>query len=308
MDTIKKLLYSLFILRDSRDGFTPLETDRPEVVVAVPSAGRSLTGFTIIELLIFSAIFSVIAVSFFGALVSTIQVQTRQTAAAEVNQQSQFLLETIQRYVESSSVVELASDAPTTTLKLRMASSTNDPTYIYLDGTTVYYKETDSGVGQPLTSDKVTVSNLMFTKRANPPGHDSVNVIFTIAYNTSNIKRAFLQNLAISVARVSAATFDANVIPSANNTYSLGVSSQSWQSINNVLYFSGSNVGIGVSSPGQTLEVNGGIRLNTSIGEPLCNSSQRGTFWVVESGTGVKDRVEVCVKNASDAYLWSPIY
>lgn len=260
------------------------------------------------ELLIFSAIFSIIAMSFFGALVSSIQIQTRQTAVAEVNQQSQFLLETIQRSVENSSLIELASDTATTTLKLRMASSTADPTYIYLGGTTVYYKQTDTGAVQPLTSNKVNVSNLVFTKRANPPGHDSVNVVFTVSYNTSNIKRSFLQNLEISVARVSAATFDANVIPSTNNTLSLGVTSQSWQSVNNVMYFSGSNVGIGVSSPNQTLEVNGGIRLNTSNGQPSCASSQRGTFWVVESGTGVKDNVQVCVKNASDTYIWSTIY
>ena len=269
---------------------------------------NSRSGFTVIELLIFSAIFSIIAVSFFGVLVSVIQIQMRQTAVVEVNQQSQFLLETIQRSVERSSFIELSSDAATTTLKLRMASSTVDPTYIYLSGTAVYYKETDSGTVQALTSDKVNVSNLSFTKRANPPGHDSVNVVFTIAYNTSNIKRAFLQNLQISVARVSAAAFDSNVIPAANNTYNLGVTSQTWQSVNNLIYFSGSNVGIGVSSPGQTLEVNGGVRLNTTTAKPTCDSAQRGTFWVVESGSGVKDSAQVCVKNASDMYIWSVIY
>ena len=46
-----------------KDGssFIPLETDRPEAVVAVPSAGRSLTGFTLIELLVVIAIIAVIA-------------------------------------------------------------------------------------------------------------------------------------------------------------------------------------------------------------------------------------------------------
>ncbi len=269
---------------------------------------NSRAGFTIIELLIFSAIFAVIAVAFLAALVSTIQVQTRQSAVAAVNQESQFLLETIQQYVGSSNLIDLPTDVATTTLKLRLASSTIDPAYIYLSDTTAYLKQTDSGAPQPLTSNKVSVSNLTFTKRANPPGHDSVNVVFSISYNTSNIKQSFLQSLGISVARVGAATFDSNIVPSTSNTLNLGVTSQTWQSINNIIYFSGSNVGVGVSSPGQTLEVNGGLRLNTTTGQPTCNSSQRGTFWVVESGTGVKDSVQVCVKNASDTYIWATIY
>ncbi len=269
---------------------------------------HSRRGFTIIELLIFTAVFSIMAVAFLSALVSAIQIQVKQIAASEVNQQSQFLLDTIQYYVQGASLVELSSDTATTTLKLRMSSSSTDPLYIYLSGNVVYLKQTDSGVAEPLTSTKVAVSNLTFTKRANNPGHDSVNVLFTIAYNTSSPTQSFLQNLQLSVARFGAATLDSNVVPASNNTYKLGTAAQDWQSINNTLFFSSSNVGIGASSPGQTLEVNGGLRLNTVTAQPTCASAQRGTFWVVESGAGVKDSVQVCAKDAGDAYSWRTIY
>ncbi len=106
---------------------------------------------------------------------------------------------------------------------------------------------------------------------------------------------------------VDAATFDSNLIPSSTATYKLGASGQIWTSVNDIIYFSGSNVGIGVSSPGQTLEVNGGVRLNTTNAQPTCASAQRGTFWVTQSGTGVKDKVEVCAKNSSDVYGWVSI-
>ncbi|HUX36171.1 MAG TPA: type II secretion system protein [Candidatus Paceibacterota bacterium] len=268
----------------------------------------SQRGFTIIELLIFSAIFSIMAISFLSVLVSSVQIQAKQNATAEVTQQSQLLLDTIQYYVQSASEVETPADTATTTLKLRMASSTIDPTYIYLSGNTVYLQQTDAGAAQALTSDKVNVSNLAFTKRANSPGHDSVSVGFTIAYNSSSSEQSFLQSLNLSVARVGAATFDSNITPGSNNTYTLGSVAQDWKAINSTIYFSGSNVGIGVSTPGQTLEVNGGIRLNTTIAQPTCASAQRGTFWVVESGSGVKDYVQVCVKNASDTYMWATIY
>ena len=265
-------------------------------------------GFTIIELLIFSAIFSIMAISFLSVLVSSVQIQMRQNATSEVTRQSQLLLDTIQYYVQTASLVETPADTATSTLKLRMASSTIDPTYIYLSGNTAYLQQTDGAGAQPLTSNKVSISNLTFTKRANSPGHDSVSVGFTIAYSSPTAQQTFLQNLNISVARVGAATFDSNITPATNKTYTIGSVAQDWKSINNTIYFSGSNVGIGISTPAQSLEINGGLRLNTSVGQPVCASGQRGTFWVVESGAGIKDSVQVCVKNASDTYIWSTIY
>lgn len=68
------------------------------------------------------------------------------------------------------------------------------------------------------------------------------------------------------------------------------------------------NVGIGVVSPGTRLEVNGGVRINTVTAKPTCDSSKRGTFWVEQGGAGVKDNVEVCAKDAVDAYAWRTIY
>jgi hypothetical protein len=71
---------------------------------------------------------------------------------------------------------------------------------------------------------------------------------------------------------------------------------------------SSGNVGIGISSPSQKLEVNGGIKLNTTIAKPTCNSSTRGTFWFTQGATGTKDSVEVCAKNAAGTYAWRTIY
>jgi len=77
----------------------------------------------------------------------------------------------------------------------------------------------------------------------------------------------------------------------------------------NLIYIkSTGNVGIGTTTPNQKLEVNGGMRLNTTVSKPTCDSSQRGTFWVTQGGAGVKDTVEVCAKDAGDAYAWRTIY
>lgn len=227
-------------------------------------AHNSRRGFSLVELLIFSAIFTVIMVIFITILVAVTRVQVRQSSAAEVNSQSQFLLQQIQYYVQTSSLVDMPQDTPTTTLKLRMAASSSDPTYIYLSGSTVYLKLTDAGAPQALNSSKVNVSSLSFTKRSNSPSHDSVNVSFMVSYNTSNIQQQFVESLRTAVARVNAATFDSNVVPSSTATYNLGVTGQTWNSVNGVLnfsgsyaYFSGVNVGINVTSPGQLFQVGG---------------------------------------------------
>lgn len=267
-------------------------------------------GFTILELLIFAAVFTVVITMFMTVLVSVTRVQVRQDAAGEVNTQSQFLLQTIQRYVERSSAIDMPKDVATTTLTLHMPKDAQEPTYIYMSSSTLFVQETKNGVPQPLNSNKVLVTSAAFTRRSNPAGHDSVQVSFTVAFNANAAMQPFAQSFTTAVARVSAAEFDSDLKPAVSNTYKIGVSPQDWQSINNTIFFSGANVGVGqnVVSPQQTLEVNGGLRLNTTNPKPACDSSQRGTFWVVQSGAGTKDSVQVCVKNASTTYFWATIY
>lgn len=218
-------------------------------------------GFSVLELLIFSAIFTVVMLVFITILISVVGVNARQMASSEVNQQSQFLLQQLKYYIERSSLVEIPQDAPAATLKLRMRSSSEDPTYFTISGGRVYIQKTESGSQDPMTSAAVNISNLSFVKRSNPPGHDSVNISFTVEYNTTNIKQKFSQALRTAIARVSAATFDSNVSPLSADAYVVGTETMRWDSINGVVYFSNTNppnVGIGVSSPNAKLQISGG--------------------------------------------------
>jgi prepilin-type N-terminal cleavage/methylation domain-containing protein len=263
-------------------------------------------GFTLIEMLIATSIFVLIVVGFIGILTTVTQVQVQTSSSAAVNQESQFLLQKLQYYVETASIIDIPASTPTSTLKFDVASSSLDPSYITLASGTVYLQQAAGGALQPLTSNKVSVSNLSFTRHANPPGHDAVSISYTLSYNTSNIEQAFSQLFQTSIAQVSAATFDAGVYPSVNNLYSLGGTGQTWTSLNGVINFNGTNVGIGTLSAAQPLEVNGGLRLNPSgVSEPTCNSGVRGTLWFSTGGS--KDSLYICA-NVSSTPAWQQIF
>lgn len=267
--------------------------------------------FTLIELLIYVAIFSVVIVAFITIFVSIIQIQSKQSASGEVESQSQFLLQQVQYYVEEASLIDMPQDTATTTLTLRMANPNADPTYITLASGTIYLQQGATGTPEALSSNQVAISNLSFTKHSNPPGHDSVSVAMTVSYNTSNIEQMFSQAFQTSIARVSAATFDSNLIPSTTAYWNVGVAGNVWNSINQILYFSGSNVGIDTTSsnPQQALEVNGGIRLNTAASQPGCSaaSSTEGTLWFTNNGGSASDTLQLCVRGAG-GYQWVRLY
>lgn len=71
------------------------------------------------------------------------------------------------------------------------------------------------------------------------------------------------------------------------------------------------NVGIGTQNPGAKLEVDGGVKFNTTDSRPTCNSNNRGIIWFTRSPSGVKDKFAVCAKDANDdtnAYAWRTLY
>jgi hypothetical protein len=71
---------------------------------------------------------------------------------------------------------------------------------------------------------------------------------------------------------------------------------------------SNGNLGVGTRPISQRIEVEGGVRLNTVTPKPTCDATTRGTFWVTQQAAGVDDTVEVCVKNATEAFLWRSVF
>jgi len=58
---------------------------------------------------------------------------------------------------------------------------------------------------------------------------------------------------------------------------------------------------------GAPLQIAGSIQL-ANAAPPTCDARHRGEILYSAGTTGVKDSVEVCAKDALDAYAWRPIY
>jgi prepilin-type N-terminal cleavage/methylation domain-containing protein len=218
-------------------------------------------GFTLIEILIYTAILAMVAGLFTGILAVATRFQVREAAANEVGQQLNFVTQTIQRLVRQSSNVEVAAQTnnPDTTdpaiteisyLQLRMENPANDPTCISLLNDGAIYitlgpragsqnKCKDPVVTDKITTDKVIASiinpvGLVFTKASNPPGHDIVQIDLTLNSNTTNPQSAVTRKISTAIGRVSAATFDSDLVPGIG-TSNVGQVSSPWQDG----YFSG---------------------------------------------------------------------
>jgi prepilin-type N-terminal cleavage/methylation domain-containing protein len=242
---------------------------------------RHRDGFTLVELLIYVAIFGVSAVFLVSILTSVTRTQVRQVSGNEVNQQLSFVASTIQRLVRNSSLIANEAGVSSTTLVLRMASSTLDPTFIYVDAssTAIYLQE---GTSTPirLTDEKVAVGNFSVTKKEPSGGLAVVHVDLTLDYQTTVESSRASRTWSGAIARISAATFDSSILPNAAGSLDIGSASLNWASA----YFSGNvtigtngQLGVGGSpsalSTTKILSTNGDIGFSTSTYGLILKSS-----------------------------------
>jgi hypothetical protein len=159
------------------------------------------------ELMVFVAVFSVVIGAFISILVLMLNLQTSQSAATEVGQQGQFLLQQIQYYVGSAKMINMPLDSATSTLNLRTFSPSLDPTIMVTSGSIVYLLQGSTASPQPLTTSKVLVTGLSFTRHFNLNssssafGIDSVSFSFTMSATSTNNKtysQQFQSSVAVS--------------------------------------------------------------------------------------------------------------
>lgn len=185
--------------------------------------------FTLIEVLIYVAITAIVGILMTGIFLSVSQIYQKESASAEVAGQLNFATQTIGRLVREASNIEIDAGVSTSVLKLRMQNPDKDPTYISLVDGVIKLTE-GTAAASNLTDNRVVVNALNFKKFVQYPGHDTLSYDIQLTYNSQNPKAKTQRTLSSSIARVSAATFDSNLLPGSSG-FTIGQTGAGWNKI-----------------------------------------------------------------------------
>ncbi|OGM94944.1 hypothetical protein A2524_03055 [Candidatus Wolfebacteria bacterium RIFOXYD12_FULL_48_21] len=195
-------------------------------------------GFSLLETLLYLGIFAIIGGSLFGILTNVVRISTQEISGDEVSSQLQFAMETVSRLVRESSAIETATTT-TGTLKLRMNDPALDPTCVFVQngvlklsqGPDEFQKQNCASASTDLTTSKVIVDTAFFKRVEFSGGHDQVSVDLQFS-NTATGPSKISRALRSGISRVSAATFDSDLLPNADDSYEVGFSgTKRWKNI-----------------------------------------------------------------------------
>lgn len=194
-----------------------------------PMQLRSRKGFTLTELLIYLGIFAIVAGTLTGILTTVTRTQVQESSQTAVTGELNFSMQTIQRLVQESSLIDIPTGTATSTLVLKMKDA-QDPsgdlskiyyTKIYASNGRIYVEE-QPNTAQPITSDKVVANTLEFKKFTQYPGKDVVQIDLALSDAIQVAGQTITRSLRSAISRASAATFDSDLLPGTDNTYSIG--------------------------------------------------------------------------------------
>jgi len=150
----------------------------------------SQRGFTFVEIIIYLAIVGMVVTSLVTFALSISGQQNKNYVVQEVQANARTALDIMSQRIKSASDVNIASSvfgANPGILSLAMADVGKNPTIINLTGAngTLQIKE---GIASPvaLTSNKVKVTNLVFTNRGHQGKRRIIGIDLTVAYNSDN--------------------------------------------------------------------------------------------------------------------------
>lgn len=231
------------------------------------------SGFTLVELLIYSAVFASVSLTLAYFLTTFFKISGYQASASEVANQANFILQKIEHEVAGASTVTVNDNgddetdgtlgSPYTKLIMKTsaengadASDPASPVSIWRDtGTGDVMMKVGNQTATALNKSTVKATSLAFTKVSTPPGKDVVLVSLVLEYQSPTPAERISRQFALGVGKASAAAFDTQITPNAT-TLDIGSSIKKWRS----LYLS------------QDATIDGSIAL-TTLGTNTANNS-----------------------------------
>lgn len=139
-------------------------------------------GYTLLELLLYISLYSIIMLSIMGLLFTLLEVRIKSRTEAEVDQQGVQIIQLITQAIRNADNINSPTAGTSSALlSLDMPGTNLDPTVFDLSSGAIRIAETN-GTPVNLSNSLVTVSNLTFTNlsRSQTPGN--VRIEFTVTY------------------------------------------------------------------------------------------------------------------------------
>ena len=160
------------------------------------------SGFTLIELVLYVAIASIVLGAFLTVYTSVYQLRQKNQAVSEVEQQGQQVMQQISQTLRNAAAVTSpATGASSSALTLQTYSSGTNPTILSLSsGAVMDLEGTSSAVS--LSSAKITVSSLSFQNLTRSGTHGIIKISFTVTSKnlTGRTENSFTKNFYNSAA------------------------------------------------------------------------------------------------------------
>lgn len=146
-----------------------------------------ISGFTLIEFLIYFSILAILMVIMSGILFQVLSNRTRLGTLDEINQNARTIIEQLTTRIHNAQGITTPTQGTTTSnLSLTYTDSVKNPTVIDLSSGLIRVQE-GSSLTVPLNSNEVTVSNLSFTNISYPNAPGGIRIVFTLqSSNTSS--------------------------------------------------------------------------------------------------------------------------
>ena len=95
---------------------------------------RDPRAFSLVELLLYVGILGIVGGLLTGILTTATKTQVQQASQDKLSGELSFAMQTIQRLVQSSSLIDMDAGTTSSSLKLRTETLAQDPTLVYLSG------------------------------------------------------------------------------------------------------------------------------------------------------------------------------
>jgi prepilin-type N-terminal cleavage/methylation domain-containing protein len=159
-------------------------------------AYKNNPGFTLVELLLYVAISSIILLLASLFMSTLLESQVKNQTIAEVNQQGIQVMQTITQTLRNSSIINTPTIGISgATLSVNTNLSSTTPSVFDLSGGVIRIKE-GSGATISLTNSKVIASNLVFSNlsRTGTPGIVRISFNLSAVNNSNRNEYSFSKN------------------------------------------------------------------------------------------------------------------